>query len=115
MFFKPSAVVASFLIGLAATASTIQPIGAYNEPSVRSANGNTRTSIAFVNFRSTPVHLWWISYDAKRVTYGTVAANGGRQDMTTFLTHPWLITDEQSDAALGIWFPVPEGGLVVVN
>lgn len=82
---------------------------------MRSANGNTQTSIAFVNFRATPVHLWWISYDATRVTGGTVAANGGRQDVTTFLTHPWLITDEQSGVGLGVWFPVPGGGLVVVT
>ncbi|KAJ7705127.1 hypothetical protein B0H14DRAFT_2416055, partial [Mycena olivaceomarginata] len=81
--------------------TTIQPIGAYNEPSLRSANGNTQTSITFVNYRATPVHLWWISYDATRVTGGTVAANGGRQDMTTFLTHPWLITDEQSGVGFG--------------
>ncbi|KAJ7238689.1 hypothetical protein C8J57DRAFT_1373608 [Mycena rebaudengoi] len=115
MFFKPSAIVASVLIGLAAAVTTIQPIGAYNELSLRSANGNTPTNIAFVNFRATPIHLWWISYDAKRVTGGTVAGNGGRQDMSTFLTHPWLITDEQSGEGLGIWFPVPGAGLVVVT
>ncbi|KAF8177278.1 hypothetical protein K438DRAFT_1978576 [Mycena galopus ATCC 62051] len=114
MLFKPSVVVASIFISFASALTTIQPIGAYNEPSVRAANGNTQTSIAFVNYKSTPVHLWWISYDAMRVDYGTVAANGGRQDMSTFLTHPWVITD-QSGASLGVWFPVPDAGLVVVN
>ncbi|KAJ7205424.1 von Hippel-Lindau disease tumor suppressor, beta/alpha domain-containing protein, partial [Mycena pura] len=65
-----------------------------SEPSLRSANSNTQTSVTFVNFRAKPIHLWWISFEATRVGYGTVAANGGRQDMTTYLTHPWVITDE---------------------
>ncbi|KZP19602.1 hypothetical protein FIBSPDRAFT_1045391 [Athelia psychrophila] len=93
----------------------ILPIGAYNEPSVRSANSNTQTNIAFVNFRANPVHIWWRSFDAQRVSYGVVAANGGRQDMRTYLTHPWVVTDEESGEALGVWMPIPEGGLVVVT
>ncbi|KAF9020594.1 hypothetical protein BDZ89DRAFT_1072109 [Hymenopellis radicata] len=92
----------------------IQPIGAYNEPSLRSANSNTQTSIKFVNYKAKPVHLWWISFDAKRVSYGTVEGNGGKIDMRTYLTHPWVITDEESGEALGIWMPIPDGGLVVV-
>ncbi|KAF9020237.1 hypothetical protein BDZ89DRAFT_1072423 [Hymenopellis radicata] len=92
----------------------IQPIGAYNEPSLRSANSNTQTSIKFVNYKAKPVHLWWISFDAKRVSYGTVEGNGGKMDMRTYLTHPWVITDEESGEALGIWMPIPDGGLVVV-
>ncbi|KAJ7870422.1 hypothetical protein B0H13DRAFT_2061715 [Mycena leptocephala] len=93
----------------------IQPIGAYNEPSLRSANSTTKTSILFVNYRAKPIHVWWISFDPKRVSYGTVAGNGGKLDMsTTYLTHPWVITDEESGEALGIWMPIPDVGLVVV-
>ncbi|KAK7008208.1 hypothetical protein R3P38DRAFT_2551622, partial [Favolaschia claudopus] len=93
----------------------VQPIGVYNEPSLRSANSNTQAALKFVNFRATPVHLWWISFDAKRISYGTVAGHGGKMDMPTYLTHPWVITDDQSEEALGIWFPVPGKGLVVVT
>jgi hypothetical protein len=34
--------------------------------------------------------------------------------MNTFETHPWVIVDESSTEALGIWLPVAEKGMVLV-
>ncbi|KAJ7855915.1 hypothetical protein B0H14DRAFT_727561 [Mycena olivaceomarginata] len=110
----PSATPQTIEGGVHRSFVNIQPIGAYNEPGLRSVNSNTETSITFVNFRAEPLHLWWISFEGRRVSYGTVDGGGGRVVIKTYLTHPWVITDEGSGEALGIWFPIPDRGLVVV-
>lgn len=83
---------------------------------MRSGNSNTQTRITFVNIRTRPVHLWWKSFDnGERVSHGVVGPNGGRQNMTTYLTHPWVITDEDSGEALGVWMPIPQSGRVLLD
>lgn len=82
---------------------------------MRSLKGDQSTNITFINTRSNPIHLYWRNYDGARVSYGTVAANGGRKDQQTFVTHPWVITDDNTGEVLGIWNPVEVDGRVIVN
>jgi hypothetical protein len=91
----------------------LHPINAGNEPNMRSLNSNFPTNVSFVNLRNTPIHLWWLNFEGKRVSYGTVQPYG-RQEMNTYETHPWVIVAEGSNQALGIWLPVAEKGLLLV-
>jgi len=80
---------------------------------MRSLNSKYPTPVSFVNLRNTSIHLWWLDFQGKRVSYGTVQPNR-RLEMNTYETHPWVIVDESSNQALGIWLPVAEKGLVLV-
>jgi hypothetical protein len=80
---------------------------------MRSLNSTFPTHVSFINQRKTPIQLWWLNFEGKRVSYGVVQPYN-RQEMNTYETHPWLIIDESSDEALGIWLPVAEKGLVLV-
>jgi hypothetical protein len=92
----------------------IQPIHPDNEPSMRSQHSNIQTSVLFVNRRSRPVHLWWRNFQGQRVSYGVVQP-GGTFDITTYVTHAWVITDEESGEALGIWNPAVQPGRVMIR
>ncbi len=67
-----------------------------------------------MNMRASLVHLWWRNYDGKRVSYGSVQPNAP-MEMTTYVTHPWVITDEETGLSLGIWNPTVETGLILIN
>ena len=81
---------------------------------MRSLHSNLQTHVTFVNTRTSAVHLWWRNFSGIRVSYGSVQPNG-RQEMTTYVTHPWVITDEVTGASLGIWNPAEETGLALIR
>ena len=49
------------------------------------------TDITFVNQLPTPVDLFWVDPDGKRVAYGSLAPNQ-RKTQHTFAGHVWLVT-----------------------
>ena len=67
------------------------------EREVTSQNSNVPTSITFVNSTERRVKLYWLNYSGKRELYATVEPKA-RLTQATFLTHPWLITDEDDNA-----------------
>ena len=46
----------------------------------------------FANKSGGDIQLFWLGYDGKQVSYGTVPA-GQSKAVVTFATHPWLIED----------------------
>lgn len=68
------------------------------------------TSIEFWNQGEKPIKLFRLNEAGQRVLVRTLAA-GERQVESTFLTHPWLLTDEQ-DNALGLYYPDADRRLV---
>ena len=85
-----------------------------NEPMMRSLHSALKTQVTFMNVRASPVNLWWKGFDGKRVSYGSAHPNAP-MEMTTYVTHPWVITDEETDLPLGIWIPTVETGLILIN
>jgi von Hippel-Lindau disease tumor supressor len=75
------------------------------EKRVRSQVGgdSVRTSMKFVNSSASIIKIYWLDYKGKRVLYGTLKPSEELQ-LTTYLTHPWLITDGE-DNAKSIYFP----------
>ena len=50
------------------------------------------------------VHVYWLNYEGKRISYGNIPPTASFR-LETFVTHPWIVIDEASGDALGIWYP----------
>ncbi|NMG37901.1 hypothetical protein GRZ55_01450 [Chelativorans sp. ZYF759] len=73
------------------------------EENLRSANGNTTSSIAFFNQTRSPVNVLWINYEGQRQFYAEIQP-GGTWSTQTYVTHPWVI-EHESGGCLGLYFP----------
>ncbi|MCB1658790.1 MAG: hypothetical protein KDI39_11240 [Pseudomonadales bacterium] len=62
-------------------------------------------SMDFVNQRGSNMSIYWLDYSAKRVSYKQNLPTGQTHVQGTFVTHPWLITDN-TGACMGIYRPV---------
>ncbi|MBE9099702.1 VHL beta domain-containing protein [Vacuolonema iberomarrocanum] len=69
----------------------------------RSLHAKYRTAITFVNRANDVRKIYWLDYSGQRQLYKQLAPRQ-RYQLQTFLTHPWLITDEQ-DQGLDIYYP----------
>lgn len=93
----------------------LQARGCDEEDSLRSVNGNVRTSIRFINKTDSTVKVYWIDYQGKRQHYFDLRANE-THDQVTYVTHPWIVTkagDKRS--CLGIFLPNKENGVVILD
>lgn len=68
-----------------------------------SLSGEHETVITFRNTGFEIRRLYWLDYEGKRKLYSELLA-GQEQRLDTYLTHPWLVTDEQ-DRALDVYYP----------
>jgi hypothetical protein len=58
---------------------------------LRSGNSTTAALIHFVNRGDSAVDIYWINFAGDRVLYRSGLAVGATWDVSTFLTHPWLV------------------------
>jgi hypothetical protein len=47
----------------------------------------------FVNQRGSNMNVYWLDYNTGRVSYKPNLATGQTHNQQTYVTHPWLITD----------------------
>jgi len=73
------------------------------EAGIKSTNSLISTSITFINKSERTVNIFWIDYQGKRKFYLRLPS-GQIHNQPTFLTHPWLITDD-NDNALWLYYP----------
>ncbi|KAF3111391.1 hypothetical protein TWF569_003010 [Orbilia oligospora] len=92
----------------------IQPVHPDNEPGSKSVSGDKATKVTFINNRASPVHVWWLNYEGKRVSYGSVAGKGGVKEQDTYVTHPWVVVDESNQSVLGIYHPGARSGRIIL-
>jgi hypothetical protein len=87
-----------------ASAQTLQPLSPGFEPSVRSVNSNTPTSVEFVNLTSQTVDIYWLDFEGDRVHYASLPS---RQSyiQPTYFTHPWVVTTRQG-MGIAIFQPI---------
>src|SRR5438552_11906170 len=83
---------------------------AAEEKGVRALKSDIPTSIEFLNRGQQPIKLYRLDEEGKRVFVAELKT-GERRTEATFLTHPWLLTDEQ-DNALALHYPDAEKRLV---
>lgn len=88
------------------TAPPVQPSGP-----VRSLNGDVATPVVFRNNGRQSVKLFWMDYDGKPVLVTTIRP-GDTARQNTFVTHPFLITDEAGGPLL-LHYPDPQA--ITVN
>ncbi len=83
------------------------------EADTRSRASDTQTEIAFINNLDTGVSIYWINFAGSREIYRRLAPND-RVDLVTFLTHPWVITDD-AGSCIGLVLPRRDPTTVVLG
>jgi hypothetical protein len=73
------------------------------EKGIKSVNGDVEAKIKFDNKSGKTVKVYWLDYDGNRKLYQTLKDEES-YEQETFLTHPWVITDED-DNAWYLYFP----------
>jgi len=73
------------------------------EPKLKSTSGVQKILMTFQNQTGATVKLYWLTYEGQRKQFGTIDAGLTRQQVT-FITHPWVIADE-NDKCLEIVMP----------
>lgn len=88
------------------------------ESSSKSLQSTSSTSITFKNSTSSKIRIYWLDFNGKRVEYSKsghqASSDGGLEagasyTQQTFVTHPWLITDDQGNCQ-GIYYAPGTGG-----
>lgn len=91
----------------------LRAVSAHEEGTIRSIEGREATTIRFKNARSTPIKLYWLDYEGKRKPYETIMP-GCSAVQNTYVTHPFLLTD-QNERGLVIFVGQREPGVAVVE
>ena len=84
----------------------------FDGESFRSGPG-APAKIRFVNDSDKVVRVYWINANGDRVLYNTLAP-GNRYIQSTYVTHPWLITDV-NDAELEMYLPEEGYGEAIIG
>jgi hypothetical protein len=74
---------------------------------------NRATSLTFVNTSKQTVKVYWLDFEGRRVLYQTLK-DGETYQIRTYLTHPWVITDEQ-DRAWAVYYPTPQPRTIAIE
>jgi len=86
------------------TVDGVEEYACSGEGRIKSSQG-TSIYMDFVNQRGSNINVYWLNHNASRVTYKANLATTQTHNQQTFVTHPWLITDN-TGACLGIYRPV---------
>ncbi|MGP0058997.1 MAG: caspase family protein [Beijerinckiaceae bacterium] len=79
------------------------PARCSDEQSLKSVDARRPTGISFKNSRDTSIRIFWIDYAGKRKLYGSLSY-GQSLSLQTFMTHPWVITNNV-DTCIGVYLP----------
>lgn len=63
---------------------------------LKSTDGNEKATLNFENKFGEDVNLYWIDYNGNPVLYTTIKPNK-TYSQQTFMTHPWVITDQNGN------------------
>lgn len=91
----------------------LQAMDCESAGSLRSTSGTTKSQIEITNQSSRPVEIFWLDYDGIAVSYGTLQPQE-RQEIITYLTHPWLVSNERG-TCLSVFLPRPTPGRAVIR
>jgi hypothetical protein len=83
------------------------------EPSRRSFRSDVATEIRFVNKSNSVVRVYWLDFGGHRKLY-YVLRPGESYDQSTYITHPWVATDE-NDVEWLLYQPVEHTQTVEIH
>ena len=86
-----------------ATAVGLTATSCAEESKLKSGNGPA-TQVSFRNSSEGRINVYWLDHSGKRVSYKQGLAAGATHEQQTFVSHPWVITNDQ-DQCLGIYTP----------
>jgi hypothetical protein len=84
-----------------------------DESRLKSINSKVSTFVTFKNQSSQVIKTYWLDYHGKRKHYKTLSPSQQHRQQT-YVTHPWVITDE-NDQCLGIVMPKATESEVVIS
>lgn len=64
------------------------------ERDLKSLSDTVSANLVFRNTRPRDISLFWLNYEGRRIFYRTVR-NGAQYALTTYISHPWVVVDEQ--------------------
>src|SRR5712692_8855128 len=106
-------IAVSFGLALTADAQvTLTPIDCRQEANLRSGQSTAPTSIEFVNRTAAKINVYWLNGTGRRVFYNSLAPSQSYVQ-STYVSHPWVVTDAQS-RCLAIFLPVRGPGRATV-
>jgi len=80
-------------LSAAADLPSLRPLAPDYARSMKSQNANTQTTVNFVNRSDDPVDVYWVNYEGGVVFYQHLAS-GESCTVQTYVTHPWVVYDE---------------------
>jgi alpha-glucosidase len=83
------------------------------EGTTKSTRGLPETMVRFDNDTSEPLSLYWLDFSGQRKSYGKVGPKSKRA-METYVTHAWLVVDDQG-RAVALVVAQPEDGVAVIT
>ena len=91
----------------------LTPLSVSSTLDLRSQNFNTPTSIVFVNDYGKEIVIHWVNYTGQLVFYSFLAP-GDHYIQQTYLTHPWLVTDQTTGRAIEGFLPIAREAIALV-
>lgn len=88
---------ATVLIWMASQTAMAETKHAGEEKNLKSVHSDVEALITFHNVSGRPVKVYWLDFAGNRVLYLTLQ-DGDKVGQATYLTHPWVVTDENDDA-----------------
>jgi len=80
---------------------------------VKSISYDESTFIHLVNGTNVTIKTYWLNYNGTRVPYTTLAP-GETYKQQTFVTHPWIAVEKETDSPVGLCFqPLAKPGKAV--
>ena len=76
------------------------------------AEPSAATNITFKNYRGSTARIYWIDFNGTRKLYASVE-HGQSHVQPTFMTHPWVVTDD-TGRCLGLYLPEGPNREVVI-
>lgn len=86
------------------TVDGVEEYACSGEGRIKSSTGSS-LYMDFVNQRGSNMNIYWLDYNTGRVSYKQNLPTGQTHVQGTFVTHPWLITDN-TGTCIGIYRPV---------
>lgn len=69
-------------------------------PPTRSLHSMIGTPVRFINRSRSRVKVLWLNYQGEQVLYSTLDPSNGRYDVNTFVTHPWIAVEQETNAVM---------------
>ena len=89
-------------------------VGCAQEDRLRSTDGSISTQVTFINRSALTIRTYWLNYQGKRVFYSDIAP-GRSHVQQTYVTHPWVITNNPSGNCVAIYQPARTPATVVIR